>query len=197
MIRYGHRIFTLINQQARLSSSQSVRTFSTPAKKSENFVPEVQPESQDQEKESKENEKRKFKHEQFMKRALILQGSFEGETDKTKENYLDMIRIFEEKEKHRRNHVEFIYAALKNMEEYGVQRDLEVYKTLINVMPKGKFIPSNFFQVEFQHYPKQQQCIIDLLEQMEDNGVMPDYEMEDMLINIFGRKGHPGESMVK
>jgi signaling intermediate in Toll pathway protein len=58
-------------------------------------------------------------------------------------------------------------------------------------MPKGKFIPTNLFQVEFQHYPKQQQCIIDLLAQMEDNGVIPDYEMEDMLINVFGRRGHP------
>lgn len=41
------------------------------------------------------------------------------------------------------------------------------------------------------HYPKQQQCIIDLLEQMEDNGVMPDYDMEDVLLNIFGKRGYP------
>lgn len=47
------------------------------------------------------------------------------------------------------------------------------------------------FQAEFMHYPKQQQCAIDVLEQMEDNGVMPDYDMEDMLLNIFGQKGYP------
>nr|CAI5854493.1 unnamed protein product [Callosobruchus analis] len=41
------------------------------------------------------------------------------------------------------------------------------------------------------HYPKQQQCIIDLLEQMEDCGVMPDFEMEDQLVNIFGKRGFP------
>lgn len=41
------------------------------------------------------------------------------------------------------------------------------------------------------HYPKQQQCIIDLLEQMEDNGVMPDFDMEDLLLNIFGERGFP------
>lgn len=41
------------------------------------------------------------------------------------------------------------------------------------------------------HYPKQQQCIIDLLEQMEDNGVMPDIEMEPLLLNIFGNRGFP------
>lgn len=46
-------------------------------------------------------------------------------------------------------------------------------------------------QAEFMHYPKQQQCVIDLLEQMEDNGVMPDLDMEDMLLSIFGKKGFP------
>lgn len=99
--------------------------------------------------------------------------------------------MFETKNVHRRNHVEFIYAALRNMESFGVHRDIEVYKALMNVMPKGKFIPTNIFQSEFMHYPKQQQVIIDLLEQMEDNGVIPDHEMQDILVNTFGRRGHP------
>jgi len=59
---------------------------------------------------------------------------------------------------------------MKHMAEYGVAKDLQTYKALIDVMPKGKMIPTNLFQVEFMHYPKQQQCIIDLLDQMEDNG---------------------------
>lgn len=116
---------------------------------------------------------------------------FETITSKNKETYLTMLEIFENRDIRRRNHVEFIYAALKSMAEFNVEYDLEVYKAIINVMPKGKFIPTNIIQAEFQHYPKQQQCIIDLLEQMEDLGVMPDYEMEAMLLNIFGRRGHP------
>lgn len=139
----------------------------------------------------KKNFKREEQHEQFVKRALIATGSFENSSNKDKGTYIEMINIFENKDVHRRGHVEFIYAALKNMESYNVHKDLEVYKSLINVMPKGKFIPENFFQAEFMHYPKQQQCIIDVLEQMEDNGVIPDYEIENILINIFGRKGHP------
>lgn len=117
--------------------------------------------------------------------------SFENLACKNKSAYLDMLTIFEKRDIHRRNHVEFIYAALRNMKDFGVHTDIEVYKALINVMPKGKFIATNIFQSEFMHYPKQQQCIIDLLEQMEDNGVIPDYEMEAMLLNVFGRKGHP------
>lgn len=140
--------------------------------------------------ESSESKNKRKPHDQN-KDLPALSSSFESISEKTKEAYLDMVTIFEGRSVHRRNHVEFIYAALKNMEEFGVHRDLDVYKALVNVMPKGKFIPTNIFQAEFMHYPKQQQCIIDLLEQMEDNGVIPDYEMEAMLLNIFGKRGHP------
>ncbi|EDW84637.1 uncharacterized protein Dwil_GK13023 [Drosophila willistoni] len=124
-------------------------------------------------------------------RLPAIRNPFAAAQEKTKNTYLTMVEIFQERDVHRRNHVEFIYAALKHMPDFGVEHDLEVYKALIDVMPKGKFIPTNIFQAEFMHYPKQQQCIIDLLEQMEDFGVMPDYEMEAMLLNVFGNKGHP------
>ncbi|XP_058119905.1 evolutionarily conserved signaling intermediate in Toll pathway, mitochondrial [Anopheles ziemanni] len=125
-------------------------------------------------------------------KSLILRTNlFESAAKKDKQTYIEMVKIFEKRSVHRRNHVEFIYAALRHMEEFGVSKDIAVYKALIDVMPKGKFIPTNIFQAEFMHYPRQQQCIIDLLEQMEDNGVMPDYEMEAMLVNVFGKKGHP------
>lgn len=101
---------------------------------------------------------------------LMVRGSFENISQKSRNTFLTMVQLFETRDVHRRNHVEFIYAALKNMREYGVHRDLAVYKALLDVMPKGKFIPTNLFQAEFNHYPKQQQCIIDLLEQMEENG---------------------------
>lgn len=104
-------------------------------------------------------------------KELTTTVSFENIKEKTKNTYLEMIKIFVDNSSvHRRGHVEFIYAALKNMEEFGVHKDLQVYKALIDVLPKGKFIPTNIFQAEFMHYPKQQQCIIDLLQQMEDNG---------------------------
>ena len=122
---------------------------------------------------------------------IVRTNLFESAAKKDKQTYIEMVKIFEKRSVHRRNHVEFIYAALRHMEEFGVNKDIAVYKALIDVMPKGKFIPTNIFQAEFMHYPRQQQCIIDLLEQMEDNGVMPDYEMEAMLVNVFGKKGHP------
>ncbi|CAG9799079.1 unnamed protein product [Chironomus riparius] len=180
MIRCRNCVISIVNSRLRFQTyNQSKRLCSNNEKTEE-------------EKNYENNrEKRERQHEFFAKRSLILKGAFECVEHKNKDSFLDMIDIFINKDVNRRNHTEFIYAALKNMKEYGVQRDLVVYKKLIEVMPKGKFIPTNLFQVEFQHYPKQQQCIIDLLDQMEDNGVMPDYEMEDMLINVFGRRGFP------
>lgn len=122
---------------------------------------------------------------------LVTRNQFANVKEKDKNTYLDLIKIFEGKDKLRRGHVEFIQQALRHMEDFNVHRDLEVYKALVNVLPKGKFIPQNIFQAEFMHYPKQQQVAIDLLDQMETNGVMPDYELEDILVNIFGHRGHP------
>lgn len=131
-----------------------------------------------QQKESTNNEENKQStsgssssaHTQTDEKNLMVRGSFENITRKNRDTFLTMIKLFETRDVHRRNHVEFIYAALKNMREYGVHRDLTVYKALIDIMPKGKFIPTNLFQAEFFHYPKQQQCIIDLLAQLEENG---------------------------
>ncbi|XP_046392248.1 evolutionarily conserved signaling intermediate in Toll pathway, mitochondrial [Ischnura elegans] len=122
---------------------------------------------------------------------IVPKDFFEKLGTKTKDTYLDMVRIYESRSPQRRGHVEFIYAALRHMEEFGVHKDLEAYKSLINIFPKGKFIPTNLFQAEFMHYPKQQQCAIDVLQKMEDNGVMPDPELEQILVNIFGKTGHP------
>lgn len=134
----------------------------------------------------KENEDKDSKE-----KKIVVRQTFDSQPNKTKQSYLDMVHIFINRDVHRRGHVEFIYSALKHMQLYGVQKDLEVYKSLIDVFPKEKMIPKNIFQAEFMHYPKQQQCAIDLLEQMEDNGVMPDAEMETMLLSVFGKRGHP------
>lgn len=121
---------------------------------------------------------------------LSVKGYFES-GNRNKESFKAACEVFKSKGKHLRGHVEFIYAALKYMEEYNVHRDLELYKELLDLMPKGRMIPQNMFQAEFMHYPKQQQCAIDVLEQMEINGVMPDTEMEMILKNAFGKDSHP------
>lgn len=122
--------------------------------------------------------------------ALVLH-SFANVENKQKETYLDVIRQYKSHNEMRHGHVEFIRIALKYMDEFGVNRDLAVYKALLDVLPKGKFIPRYYFQTMIPHYPKQQQAAIDILCKMEHNSVMPDVEIQSMLLNIFGIHGAP------
>ena len=71
---------------------------------------------------------------------------------------------------YRRGHVEFIYASLNKMTMFGVHKELSIYKALIDLFPKEKMVVQSVWQVEMMHYPKQQQCCIDILEKMEFNG---------------------------
>ncbi|XP_064617497.1 evolutionarily conserved signaling intermediate in Toll pathway, mitochondrial-like isoform X2 [Liolophura sinensis] len=91
---------------------------------------------------------------------------------------------------YRRGHIEFIYAALKRMKEFGVEKDLDVYKQILDILPPFVTVPKSMWQVEFQHFPKQQQCAIDIMQQMEDNGVIPDNAFGDMILCRFGKDGH-------
>lgn len=104
-------------------------------------------------------------------KQVIIRDAFENIENKNKSTYLELIQLFIERDVKRRGHVEFINSALKNMQNFDVHKDLETYKALLDVLPKGKFIPTNIFQAEFMHYPKQQECAINLLQQMEDNGI--------------------------
>lgn len=100
---------------------------------------------------------------------VISVDSFNNVQEKNKKTYLDMLKMYR-MEKYRTGHVEFINTAIRHLDEFGVNEDLETYKLLIQVMPAGKLVPQNYLQSEFMHYPKHQQCIVDLLQKMEDNG---------------------------
>ncbi|XP_034712692.1 evolutionarily conserved signaling intermediate in Toll pathway, mitochondrial isoform X1 [Etheostoma cragini] len=110
---------------------------------------------------------------------------------KTKATFNRVVDVFIKRDIRRRGHVEFIYAALKKMPEFGVERDLAVYNKLLDVFPKEVFVPRNFIQRMFNHYPRQQECGVQLLEQMENYGIMPNMETKVLLVQIFGEKGHP------
>lgn len=57
-----------------------------------------------------------------------------------------------------RGHVEFIRAALDNLKDFGLHKDLGTYKALLNIFPKGIMIPTNFFQVFFNIYQSVINC---------------------------------------
>lgn len=105
-----------------------------------------------------------------------------GKRDKN--SFMAAIATF--KEKRGRTHVEFINTALKYVKEYGVHKDIDTYKSLLDVFPKGKMIPQTVFQKVFLHYPQQQNCAVKVLDEMEWHGVQPDKEIHDIVVNAFG-----------
>lgn len=114
------------------------------------------------------NEDKKKKNPSELTHADLfdhLAGSF-----KTKATFQKAIDVYIKSDVRRRGHVEFIYAALKKMPEFGVERDLAIYNKLLDVFPKEVFVPRNFIQRMFNHYPRQQECGVQLLEQMENYG---------------------------
>ncbi|VTJ54011.1 Hypothetical predicted protein [Marmota monax] len=112
-----------------------------------------------------------------------------GERDKA--SFVRAVQNFGQYNVRKRGHVDFIYLALRKMREYGVERDLTVYNLLLDIFPKEVFRPRSVIQRIFLHYPRQQECGIAVLEQMENHGVMPNKETEFLLIQIFGRKSYP------
>ncbi|VDO12005.1 unnamed protein product, partial [Brugia timori] len=114
---------------------------------------------------------------------------------RSKQTFLNVIDNFCKKQTHARGHVEFINAALKYMKEYGLQKDLDIYKALLNIFPKGPMIPTNVFQQRFLYYPQQQICCIKLLDEMEWFGVQPDKEIHDLVVNAFGEWNYASKKM--
>lgn len=129
----------------------------------------------------------RYKNEQDKNYVAPL-NYFQNSSEKKKQNFLEVIRKYEKFTKSDVRYAEFIEIALKYMDQFGVAKDLEVYKKLVDILPKGKYLPVNMIQEMFMHYPRQQNAVIGLLHQMESNAVFPDYEMQEMLLNIFGKK---------
>lgn len=72
------------------------------------------------------------------------------------------------------------------LKQFGLHKDIEVYKRLLDVMPKGKMVPKNYFQEMSVYYAKHQATAIQLLDYMSQNHVAPDKELEAMVGRIFG-----------
>ncbi|KAM4676607.1 evolutionarily conserved signaling intermediate in Toll pathway, mitochondrial isoform 1-T3 [Discoglossus pictus] len=110
---------------------------------------------------------------------------------RSKSSFVEVLEHFCNHDVRRRGHVEIIEAALRWMPEFGVEKDLEVYNKLLDVFPKEVFVPQNFIQRMFNHYPRQQECAIRVLEQMENYGITPNSQTRFLLLQIFGERSHP------
>jgi len=143
-------------------------------------------EKMDQEKFMKNTQLKQIRDTQLASKEL-----FEDVKAKNKQTFKGALDIFKNRDVRRRGAVEFIEAARKHMKEFGVEKDLEVYKALIDVMPKNVYVPETRIQAGFFHYPKQQDCLVDVLHQMSENKVIPDKETGDLILSITGLDSGP------
>ncbi|CAD1478835.1 unnamed protein product, partial [Heterotrigona itama] len=108
---------------------------------------------------------------------------------KVKKTFLEIIRIYKRNDVNRKGQLEFIQTALKYMNEFGVHQDIEAYKALLDIFPRGRYVPENKFQIMLYHYPKHQDTALRILNKMEENFVIPDYDVQKMILEIFGKNG--------
>ncbi|XP_053907821.1 evolutionarily conserved signaling intermediate in Toll pathway, mitochondrial [Cuculus canorus] len=87
--------------------------------------------------------------------------------------------------------LELVEAALAAMPALGVERQREAYNRLLRLLPRGPWVPRGPVQRMLAPFPRQQECGLQVLEQMERYGVMPDAETRFLLLGIFGPRSRP------
>uniref|UniRef100_A0A5K3EQP4 ECSIT domain-containing protein n=1 Tax=Mesocestoides corti TaxID=53468 RepID=A0A5K3EQP4_MESCO len=106
--------------------------------------------------------------------------------------FMDTIELYKDRSgTARRGFNEFILAALKQMKEYEVADDLEAYKALLTVPPRmGRLKAKSFLHADMGAYKRQQDTISKLLMQLNASQVMPDDDVGDAIVEIFGFRSH-------
>uniref|UniRef100_A0A8C8EAF2 ECSIT N-terminal domain-containing protein n=1 Tax=Otus sunia TaxID=257818 RepID=A0A8C8EAF2_9STRI len=77
------------------------------------------------------------------------------------------------------------------MPALGVARQREAYHRLLRLLPRGPWVPRGSFQRMLAPFPRQQECGLQILEQMERYGVVPDAETRFLLLGVFGPRSRP------
>jgi len=113
-------------------------------------------------------------------------------------HFVNTLGNFHELRKIKRfGYTEFINAALPAMKDFGVEKDLESYKALMRVFPPGSCVPISKLATAFFPYFFEQRAAVDILTQMHENHVMPDKEMESIIISIFTKYSHVWEKCAR
>nr|XP_006124812.2 evolutionarily conserved signaling intermediate in Toll pathway, mitochondrial [Pelodiscus sinensis] len=157
-----------------------IRFWPVPVRSHSKFTPAVKG---DQEKDGESRDGSLVPLEELFERAC------KGERNKAA--FTRAVELFCQRDVRRRGHIEFIYAALQKMPQFGVERELDVYNKILEVFPKEVFVPRNFIQRMFNHYPRQQECHLHLVSLPTYAGIMPDNQTKFLLLQIFGAKSHP------
>ena len=105
--------------------------------------------------------------------------------------------MYIKKNKPRQGHMEFIRTAMKFIEPYGLQDDMEVYNSLLNVFPRGIFENRTSFDAVWPKPHPQINLALDILTKMEWRGIIPDQTTHDIMYEVFGRASFPVQKIYR
>ena len=101
------------------------------------------------------------------------------------------LQEFVARDKHRRTHLKFVGTALEKVDEFGLQKDIQIYKDMLDLFPKGRFVNRTLFDALWPRRTPQMELALKILQKMEDEGIRPDDEVHEILLQIFGRASYP------
>lgn len=113
------------------------------------------------------------------------------EKEPNKDGFVKAVDVYIGKNRTRRGHIDFISTAMKFIEPYKLDNDIEVYNKLLDVFPKDKFNNRTLFDAIWPKTHPQMFLALDILTKMEWKGVLPTEETHDILHQVFGSSSLP------
>lgn len=129
-------------------------------------------------------------------RLLRIKELFDSH-EKNKAGFLKVIEEFLKGDKSKRGHVEFIFSAVKRLEEFHVEKDFEVYHRLLDVFPTHHFYALTRLDALWSRYQPQIEAAVAVLERMDYFGVVPTYETVKKLSDILGENSQPVDKALR
>lgn len=102
------------------------------------------------------------------------------------EQFAFALEEFIRREKYRKGHVAFIRVAMQRMQEFNLEKDLVAYNRLIDIFPRGRFAPKSMLDAFWPRSTPQLELCLEILTKMEENGVIPNKETQDIVKAVFG-----------
>ena len=131
------------------------------------------------------------KVEQTINKQDIIAFENALETEKSKEGFLRVVYNFMERDRLRRGHLSFVYTALNYLDAFGLEKDLDIYNEILEVLPKYKIINRTLLDALWPKPHPQIDAALDLLTKMEDNRIRPDDLTYTILMEVFGKASFP------
>lgn len=106
--------------------------------------------------------------------------------DRTRAGFMAIVDEYLGMDKMLRGHPEFINTAVERMEEFGVQKDFDCYRRVLDCFPEGRYVPKSYLAEILPTTFAQSEAAYRLMRKMDMHGVLPNYELVEKVTKILG-----------